>query len=68
MFERLLFAVGLRQQDEVEQGELVPSNVLDYVKYVERAASDVAARRERERVLDEVLAQIFEITPTPSTV
>lgn len=33
--------------------------VLDYVKSVERAASDLAARRERERVLTELLAGVF---------
>lgn len=36
--------------------------VLDYVKNVERAASDLAARRERERVLTEVLADVFPIS------
>jgi hypothetical protein len=66
ILQNLASSVDRVIKDEGEQGEIVPTNVLDFVKYVERAASDLAARRERERVLDEVLAPIFAIAPTSS--
>lgn len=37
----------------------IDQRVTDYVKNVERAASDLGSRRERERVLKEVLAKVF---------
>lgn len=44
-----------------DPGEIgVPDrNVADYLKYVERAASDLGSRRERERVLKEVLSNVL---------
>lgn len=46
-------------KEEMAKDEIASQGVLDYVKYVERAASDLAPRRERERVLDELLAPVF---------
>lgn len=37
------------------EGQSVPQNIRDYVKNVERAASDLATRTERSRVLAELL-------------
>jgi hypothetical protein len=37
----------------------VDPRVADYIRYVERAASDLGSRRERERVLKEVLTGVF---------
>lgn len=37
----------------------IEPKVADYVRYVERAASDLGSRQERERVLKEVLAVVF---------
>jgi hypothetical protein len=51
-------------KEETAPTEITNHEVLDYVKYVERAASDLGARRERERVLDEVLRPVF--TPAPA--
>jgi len=51
--------------EEVAPEEVGP-RVVDYVKYVERAASDLGPRKERERVLDEVLKPVF-IIPDPPT-
>ncbi|MCO5067478.1 MAG: DUF262 domain-containing protein [Kiritimatiellae bacterium] len=42
------------------QGTPVPANIGDYVKNVERAASDLATRTERARVLAELLAPVFQ--------
>jgi hypothetical protein len=42
-----------------QDGENHNQHVRDYVQNVERAASDLGARRERERVLDEVLLTVF---------
>jgi hypothetical protein len=42
-----------------EQKGAVDQKVADYVRYVERAASDLGSRRERERVLKEALAGVF---------
>lgn len=39
-----------------EDRDPVDPSVADYIRYVERAASDLGSRRERERVLKEVLA------------
>lgn len=37
----------------------IPQNITDYVKNVERAASDLATRSERDRVLKELLGPVF---------
>ena len=42
-----------------EGGEPNDPNIRDYLRNVERAASDVGARRERERVLDGLLSSLF---------
>lgn len=42
------------------EGEPVPATVLEYVKNVERAASDLAPRRERFRVLLELIGSIMQ--------
>jgi hypothetical protein len=41
------------------EGVPAPKEVGDYVKNVERAASDLAARTERGRILGEILAPVF---------
>ncbi len=41
------------------EGVGVPKDVGDYVKNVQRAASDLATRTERSRVLEKILAPIF---------
>jgi hypothetical protein len=46
---------ALIRQDEREFNQ----HVVDYVKNVERAASDLGARKERERILDEVLSPVL---------
>jgi len=61
--ENLASSVDRVIKDELTEGEIAPAHVLDYVKYVERAASDLTARRERERIVDEVLAPIFAPAP-----
>jgi len=46
--------------DQMTWGEEIEDqHVRDYVKNVERAASDLGARKERERVLDETLSPVF---------
>lgn len=46
--------------DQMTRGDGIDEqHVRDYVKNVERASSDLGARRERERVLDELLSAIF---------
>ena len=44
---------------DTEENVAFPQRVLDYSKNVERSASDFGSRRERERVLKEVLAEGF---------
>jgi Protein of unknown function DUF262 len=44
---------------EGESRRSVDPKVADYIRYVERAASDLGSRRERERVLKEALAGVF---------
>jgi uncharacterized protein DUF262 len=46
-------------REEAGASHIKDQNVLEYVKYVERAASDLSPRKERERVLGEVLAGVF---------
>ena len=46
-------------------GENYSQHVREYVRNVERAASDLGTRRERERVLDEVLSRVFPSGPIP---
>jgi hypothetical protein len=41
-------------KEEIAKDEIASQGVLDYVTYVERAASDLAPRRERERVFMKV--------------
>jgi hypothetical protein len=42
-----------------QDGKTYDQDVLDYVKSVERAASDLGARKERERVLDRLLSTVL---------
>ncbi|MGH9733751.1 MAG: DUF262 domain-containing protein [Candidatus Acidiferrales bacterium] len=44
---------------ELDANVRVETTVADYVRNVERAASDLGSRQERERVLKEVLAGVF---------
>lgn len=46
-------------KETLPDGAEVPKTVTDYVKNVERAASDLATRTERDRVLNEILADVF---------
>ena len=46
-------------REEIPVGQQVPRDVSDYVKNVQRAASDLATRSERDRVLKELLAPVF---------
>ncbi len=46
-------------KDTLQEGAVVPEGVKDYVKNVERAASDLAARTARDRILNELLADVF---------
>lgn len=46
-------------REEVPKGTDVSQSALDYVKNVVRSASDLGNRRERERVITEVLAEVF---------
>jgi hypothetical protein len=55
---------GVITEEVVPEG--ISQNVLDYVKYVERAASDLGPRKERARVLDEVLKLVFPVPDQPS--
>ncbi len=41
------------------EGAAADQRIVDYVKNVERAASDLGSRRERERILKEVLSEVF---------
>ena len=52
-------AVDEAIREQPAEGTTVDQRVADYIKNVERAASDLGSRRERERVLKEVLAQVF---------
>jgi Protein of unknown function DUF262 len=51
---------AIRKQPDSDV-EISPQ-VADYMKYVERAASDLGSRSERERVLKQVLADVFQMT------
>lgn len=46
-------------KEMLPEGTKAPTTVTDYVKNVERAASDLATRTERDRVLNEILAEVF---------
>lgn len=59
--EKFALSVDLLITDEIVTDEPTAANVSVYVRNVERAASDLGSRRERERVLGEVLAPIFSI-------
>jgi len=48
-------------------GPSVQKNISDYVRNVERAASDLATRKERDRVLDEILRPVFGSQAIEST-
>jgi len=56
----LAVAVDKATSADDEEGDAVEPKVGDYVRYVERAASDLGSRRERERVLKEVLKGVFD--------
>jgi Protein of unknown function DUF262 len=47
-------------RETLPEGAKVPKTVTDYVKNVERAASDLATRTERDRVLKEILVDVFK--------
>ena len=47
-------------KDEIPEDATVPRHVTDYVKNVERAASDLTPRSERDRVLRELLQRAFD--------
>jgi hypothetical protein len=51
---------------ETTQGE-IDNHVKEYVKNVERAASDLATRTERDRIIKEVLAPVFASPQVQST-
>ena len=53
------FAVGDTENISEEEEGLI-KRAQRFLSHVERAASDLSARRERERVLDELLAPIFK--------
>jgi Protein of unknown function DUF262 len=46
-------------KETTAEGAAIPANVITYVKNVERAASDLATRKERDRVIGEILAPVF---------
>jgi hypothetical protein len=46
-------------REETPDGVEVPEFVTDYVKNVERAASDLAARAARDRILKEIMEPVF---------
>jgi len=46
-------------REEVRDDKKTPRHVLDYVKNVQRAASDLANRSERDRALTELLGGVF---------
>ncbi|MBX3308123.1 MAG: DUF262 domain-containing protein [Nitrospira sp.] len=46
-------------REELSQEEKASKHVADYVKNVQRAASDLATRSERNRVLQELLSSVF---------
>jgi hypothetical protein len=50
--------------DNVPETEGKDQRIFNYVRYVERAASDLGARKERERVLDEILSGVFAVAET----
>jgi hypothetical protein len=52
-------AVDEAIRKESDTGGTISPEVADYLRYVERAASDLGSRRERERVLKQVLADVF---------
>jgi hypothetical protein len=51
--------VDLVIREQLPEDARPDQRVLDYIKNVERAASDLGSRRERERVLKEVLTEAF---------
>jgi hypothetical protein len=46
-------------REELPDGSVAQRIVVDYVKNVERAASDLATRAERDRILREILEPVF---------
>lgn len=46
-------------KETVPEGQETSDSVTAYVKNVERAASDLATRKERDRVIGEILAPVF---------
>jgi hypothetical protein len=50
-------------REELAPDTELPDHVADYAKGVERAASDLATRMERDRVLELVLQPVFDNTP-----
>jgi len=52
-------AVDTAIRAEREEGVAIPPRVEEYVRYVERAASDLGNRQQRERILKDVLTAIF---------
>jgi len=55
----VLTTLGLSVDVVIALGKTDNPHAIEYLKNVERAASDLGARRERERVLDEVLSAVF---------
>lgn len=54
-------AVDTAVSEAGEVDRVIEKDVLDYVKNVERAASDYGSRRERERVLQKLLVDVLQV-------
>jgi hypothetical protein len=65
--ETILAAFGTTVELHLDLGLVEPpQHIVDYARNVERAASDLGSRRERERVLDELLAPVFAAPAVPA--